>query len=89
MQIFTPTLVSELIYALAQENSVCVINQTFNLNDQSGHPMTVYIASGIIIKFEGGLIKNGLLFGNQSGIATSLEVEGCNHVFENVILDGW
>lgn len=89
MQIFTPTLVSELIYALAQENSVCVINQTFNLNDQSGHPMTVYIASGVIIKFEGGLIKNGLLFGNQSGIATSLEVEGCNHVFENVILDGW
>ncbi len=90
MQRYTPTTVAELINALTQVDALCVINQTFILIDElNGDPITIFIASGVTIRFEGGLIKNGTLFGNQVGIPTSLEVVGPNYVFENVILDGW
>lgn len=90
MQRYTPTTLAELIYALTQDNVICVINQTFILVDEiSGNPITIHIGSGVTIRFEGGIIQNGTLFGNQVGIPTSLEVMGPNYVFENVTLDGW
>lgn len=84
MPTITPTTLSGLISALHQASTICIINQLFDLNGA-----TVYIASGVTIRFEGGGIKNGTLFGDQASIPTSLEVSGSNYVFENVTLDGW
>ena len=84
MQTIIPTTLSGLISALHQASTICIINQLFDLNKA-----TVYIAGGVTIRFEGGVIKNGTLYGNQAGIPTSLEVLGSEYVFEDITLDGW
>lgn len=84
MQKSYPTTLPDLRTALTQANSICIIEHVIDLNNT-----TIYIASNVVIRFEGGLIKDGTLFGNQVGTPTVLEVEGYNYVFDNVVLDGW
>lgn len=52
MQNSYPTTLPDLRTALTQANSICIIEHVIDLNNT-----TIYIASNVVIRFEGGLIK--------------------------------